>query len=96
MLDCMDKTYLTVVVMGTPQKSLGAELRQRQGDSIRRYRKAHKMSQAGLAEAVGVTKAAVSEWENGKSSPRPHHQIAIARAFRAPWSVLFGLDGEAA
>lgn len=92
----MDKYCLTVVVMGQPSRTAGEAIRRKQGDMIRRYREAHKMSQTTLAKAVGVTKAAVSEWENGKSSPRPHHQVAIAREFKAPWSVLFGLDGEAA
>lgn len=92
----MDKTCLTVLIMAGAPKTPSERVRQRQGDTIVRYRKAHKMSQTALATSVGVTKAAVSEWERGLSSPRPAHQIAIAKTFNAPWSVLFGLDGEAA
>lgn len=96
MLDHMDKQCLTLVLMGTPAKSPAQGIRQRQGAKIRDFRKLRQLSQQQLADAVGVTKAAVSEWENGKSAPRQHYQVGIARALGAPWSALFGLDGEAA
>lgn len=92
----MDKTSLTLVVMREPPKTPGQALRTRQGERIAQFRSFRKMSQTDLADKVGVTKAAVSEWERGKSSPRQHHQVAIAKAFDVPWSSLFGLDGEAA
>lgn len=92
----MDKWCLTVVLMGTTPKKPGEALRLKQGKKIKDFRGFRQMSQSALASSIGVTKAAVSEWENGKSSPRPHHQVAIAKAFDTPWSSLFGLDGEAA
>jgi putative transcriptional regulator len=92
----MNKYPLTVILMRDTPKSPSAAIRQKQGNTIRQYRKLRKMSQADLAAAVGVTKAAVSEWEKGYSSPRPHLQIAIAQAFDAPWNAIFGLDGAAA
>jgi len=92
----MDKRCLTVVLMEAAPKTPSHALRSRQGKRIKELRGFRKMSQTQLAEAVNVTKAAVSEWENGKSSPRQHHQVAIAKALSTPWSALFGLDGEAA
>ena len=92
----MDKWCLTLVRMEPAPKTPAEGLRKRQGERIKLWRTTHKLSQAQLAEAVGVTKAAVSEWESGKSSPRQLHQVAIARALKTPWSALFGLDGEAA
>lgn len=98
----MDKTRLTVVLMGTAAKRPGEALQRRQGKKIKDFRTMPRpglpkgYSQSYLATAVGVTKAAVSEWENGKSTPRPHHQVRIAKALGSPWSALFGLDGEAA
>jgi DNA-binding XRE family transcriptional regulator len=84
-------------------KSGSAGIRQRQGDKLKLYRQSKiaddgklGVTQEQVAKAIGVTKASVSDWEGGKSSPRPHHQVALARYFGAPWSVLFGLDGEAA
>lgn len=92
----MNKWCLTVVVVNPAAKTHEAGIRKRQGDRIRDLRKFRKLSQTSLAGAVGVTKAAVCEWETGKSTPRPHHQVMIAKALDTPWSGLFGLDGEAA
>lgn len=98
----MDKLNLTVVLMKPTPKSPAEAIRTRQGDRLKAFRATKiengkvGVTQLAVAEAVGVTKAAVSDWESGKSSPRPHHQVALAKYFGAPWSVLFGLDGEAA
>jgi transcriptional regulator with XRE-family HTH domain len=92
----MDKSRLTIVIMDTASKTPGEALRRRQGGRIKDFRQLRKMSQSDLAGACSVTKAAVSEWENGKSTPRQHLQVKIAKALDAPWSALFGLDGEAA
>lgn len=47
-------------------------------NSIRTLRKG-KMTQDELAKSVGVTQAAVSEWEIGKSQPSADKLKAIAR-----------------
>lgn len=102
MLDRMVNLRLTVVIMKPSPKSPAEAIRQRQGDKLKLYRSSKVVdgklgaTQLQVAEAVGVTKAAVSDWEAGKSSPRPHHQVALAKFYGAPWTVLFGLDGEAA
>lgn len=91
----LDNLCLTVLVL-EPSKKPNEAIRARQGKKIRDFRKFRNLSQAAVAEAVGVTKAAVSEWEGGKSSPRPQFQIDLARALGVPWSSIFGLDGESA
>lgn len=75
-----------------PQK----RIRRRQGKAIRETREMLGMSPTELAESVGVTPGAISQWENGRTSPRQHHQIAVAQTLNVPWSLLFGLDGEVA
>lgn len=45
-----------------------------------------KMSQEFVAEAVGVSRQAVSKWENGVSDPSTSNLIALAK--------LFGLSAE--
>lgn len=90
-----DKFCLTVVVLDDA-KTPAEALRRRRGAKLREFREFRELSQSALAGQVGVTKAAVSDWERGKSWPRPHHQVAVAKALGAPWSALFGLDGEAA
>ena len=65
------------------------------GERIRRARKGTSLSQAGLAEAVGVTQATVSDWESGSHGPSNEHFEAIARACaRSPGWLAFG-DREA-
>jgi len=87
---------LTLVLMSKRAGSPAAALRAKQGAKIKQYRKFSGLSQAALGDAVGVSKAAVSQWENGESSPRPHLQIEIAKALHFPWNVVFGLDQETA
>lgn len=77
-------------------KTPAEAIRRRQGAEIRKFRKFRSLSQAALAGQVGVTKAAVSDWERGASTPRQHLQVEIAKALEVPWSSLFGLDREVA
>lgn len=50
-------------------------------EKIYYYRKAAKLSQEELAEAVGVSRQAVSKWELGESTPELDKLLALARAF---------------
>lgn len=88
----LDKLCFTVIVTQTAPKTPAQAIRIRQGEDIRKFREFRTLSQSGLAEVVGVTKAAVSDWERGVSSPRPHLQVAVANALGVPWSSIFGLD----
>lgn len=88
----LDKTCFTVIVTQPAPKTPAQAIRTRQGEDIRKFRDFRDLSQTDLANVVGVTKAAVSEWERGVSSPRPHLQVAIANALGVPWSSIFGLD----
>lgn len=85
---------MTLLVMEPGPKTPSEAMRLRQGNKIKEYRKlrlSHGLpgSQQWLAAQCGVTKAAVSEWERGLSSPRQHLQLEIAKALNAPWYVLF-------
>lgn len=84
-----------VTTIGT-EKDPAKRIRQRQGKAIRQVREMRGMTIEELAQAVGVTDGAVSQWETGRFSPRQHHQIIVARVLDVPWLTLFGLDGEAA
>lgn len=49
------------------------------GDSIRKHREAAKVSQSALAQACGVTRSSVSQWESGKTTPSREHIQAAAK-----------------
>lgn len=68
--------------------------RKQQGAMIRKLRQLHSLSIQEFAEQLNVTPGAVSQWENGRFTPRAQLQVAIARAFLVPHSAIFGLDQE--
>lgn len=49
---------------------------------IREYRQRTNLSQAELAEELGVRQATISDWEKGKSSPSPLAAIRLAQSLR--------------
>lgn len=51
------------------------------GETIKRYRIACKMTQEFVAEAIGVSRQAVSKWETGASDPSTSNLIALAKLF---------------
>ena len=51
------------------------------GEKINFYRKTRRLSQEELAERVGVSRQAVSTWENGDATPEVEKLLALARAF---------------
>ena len=58
------------------------------GENIRRLREQNGYSQAKLAEKVGVTRAAISQYENGTTIPRMGVIERMARLFGIPKSEL--------
>lgn len=48
---------------------------------LRQLRKLRKISQCELAQGIGVTQGAVSQWETGEAKPSLENMIAIARYF---------------
>lgn len=54
------------------------------GERIKQRRKAARLTQQQLAEQVGVSRAAVAQWESGDTkSVRPAHLLAAAKALGA-------------
>ena len=52
------------------------------GKRIKKAREECKMTQEFVAEAIGVSRQAVSKWENGTSDPSTSNLIAIAKVFQ--------------
>jgi transcriptional regulator with XRE-family HTH domain len=63
---------------------LGDRVRQRLdgnlGELIRDARERARLSQSGLADAIGTTQSAVSRWERGHETPRADTLVEILRA----------------
>ncbi len=56
---------------------------------LKRLRAERKMTQEFVAESLGVTRQAVSKWENGSSEPSTSNLIAIAKLYDvAPEELL--------
>ncbi len=60
--------------------------------NIRTLRKAHKMTQESLAEALGVTVGAVYKWESGQSVPDILLILQMAELFDQSTDALLGYE----
>jgi len=58
-----------------------SETRKSLGEAIKEHRTHCKMTQEFVAEALGVSRQAVSKWENGTSDPSTSNLIALAKLF---------------
>lgn len=57
------------------------------GEVLREERTRCKMTQEFVAESLGVSRQAVSKWENGTTDPSTSNLLALAK--------LYGVDAEA-
>jgi transcriptional regulator with XRE-family HTH domain len=64
------------------------------GRRLREERRAADLTQAELAEAVGVRRATVAKWENGQSCPEMEKLPGLASALSKPLDELFPRDGD--
>ncbi len=52
------------------------------GEVLKQHREECKMTQEFVEEAIGVSRQAVSKWENGTSDPSTSNLIALAKLFQ--------------
>ncbi len=64
------------------------------GNRIRVFRAEHRLSQADLAEAIGVSRKTISTVEVGRFVPSTIIALKIARYFQVPVEEVFFLDDE--
>ena len=62
----------------TPQQE---EIRKTLGETLKELRTERGMTQEFVAESLGVSRQAVSKWENGSSEPSTSNLIAIAKLY---------------
>lgn len=51
------------------------------GEVLKQHRETSHMTQEFVAETIGVSRQAVSKWENGTSDPSTSNLIALAKLF---------------
>ena len=62
------------------------EVRKTLGETLKEYREKCNMTQEFVAEALGVSRQAVSKWETGSSDPSTANLLALAK--------LYGVSAE--
>ncbi|MBQ4153828.1 MAG: helix-turn-helix domain-containing protein [Clostridia bacterium] len=60
------------------------------GDNIKKYREQNLMTQKQLAQIIGVTDKAISNWERGIRAPKMGQMRKMASAFGIKISLLMG------
>lgn len=86
--------YLFILVVKALRKYIGSkevreekkEMRHSLGDVLRAERTRCKMTQEFVAESLGVSRQAVSKWENGNADPSTSNLLALAK--------LYGVSAE--
>lgn len=58
------------------------------GEAIRTHRMRCQMTQEFVAEALGVSRQAVSRWETGTADPSTSNLLALAKLFGVPAEEL--------
>jgi phage repressor protein C with HTH and peptisase S24 domain len=72
-----------------PAKQVSHEVR-RLGIRIREHRKARGMTMVEVAQAIGVSQPAISQWESGIAPPGRESLIELAKLWHVPVGVLMG------
>lgn len=59
-------------------------------ENLRSLRADRGLSQSKLGKIVGVTRGAVSQWEQGETVPSMEHLIMLAKHFKLPLEQITG------
>jgi DNA-binding XRE family transcriptional regulator len=86
--------YLTVLIIRALRKYLRSapvreekrEYKKSLGEVLKGHRTSCHMTQEFVAETIGVTRQAVSKWENGTADPSTSNLLALAK--------LYGVSAE--
>ncbi len=63
------------------------------GEQLKKIRKEQKITQEGLAERLGVSRQAVSKWENGEGYPETEKLLRLSRELSISLDELLGNQG---
>ena len=74
----------------TPQQEI---IRRSLGEALKAYRQNCGMTQEYVAEALGVSRQAVSKWETGAAEPSTSNLLALAKLYGVdPGDLLRGVQ----
>ena len=74
----------------TPEQAV---LRRSLGEVLKEYRQQSGMTQEYVAEALGVSRQAVSKWETGAAEPSTSNLLALAKLYGVdPGDLLRGVQ----
>lgn len=77
---------LRIYIKSSEVRAQKAQVRKSLGETIKEYREKRNMTQEFVAEAIGVSRQAVSKRETGSSDPSTANLLALAK--------LFGVSAE--
>ena len=81
------KALIKYLRSGDARKETAA-VRKSLGDTLRAHRIRCKMTQEFVAERLGVSRQAVSKWENGASDPSTSNLLALAKLYDVDAAAL--------
>lgn len=73
---------LNKYIKSAPVRKEKSNIRKSLGEVLKQHREDCNMTQEFVAEAIGVSRQAVSKWENGTSDPSTSNLIALAKVFK--------------
>lgn len=81
--------YVLVLIIKALRKYLNSKdvreekslIKKSLGETLKAHRTKCKMTQEFVAEAIGVSRQAVSKWESGASDPSTSNLIALAKLY---------------
>lgn len=68
-------------IKSAPARNEKKEIAKTLGEVLKKHRMECNMTQEFVAEALGVSRQAVSKWENGMSDPSTTNLMALAKLF---------------
>ena len=78
--------FIMILIVGAFLTLLVRIVKKSLGETLKEYRTKCKMTQEFVAESIGVSRQAVSKWEQGVSDPSTTNLLALAK--------LYGVSAE--
>ena len=79
-----------ILLSSKPIREEQSAVKRSLGETIRAHRTRCQMTQEFVAESLGVTRQAVSKWEQGASDPSTSNLLALATLFGVSAAALLG------